>query len=305
MELAAAPQELSALAAMLWAWAVDFIPRFFGAAMVLVLGYLAATWTARLVSTFIARSQRIDNTYIPSIQTVIRYAILIFVGVAALSQLGVQTTSILTALGAAGLAIGLALQGTLSNIAAGIMLLWLRPFRAGEHIQVDTAEGTVREIGLFATLLDAPDGSFRFVPNAQLWNRPLSNFTRNPRRLVELRITVGRRRDVERARQIVLDIARADRRLIGTPAPEVGLVEIAETTMVLVMRAWTPSASYLETRRDLLYAIQRTLETTDLSPPRPDDGEPPKPTITVQRVGWAKARQRRGPPYFASDPTRP
>ena len=193
MELAAAPQELSALAAMLWAWAVDFIPRFVGAAMVLVLGYLAAKWAARLASAFIARSNRIDNTYIPSIQTVIRYAILIFVGVAALSQLGVQTTSILAALGAAGLAIGLALQGTLSNIAAGIMLLWLRPFRAGEHIQVDTAEGTVREIGLFATLLDAPDGSFRFVPNAQLWNRPLANFTRNPRRLVELRITVGRR----------------------------------------------------------------------------------------------------------------
>jgi len=144
MELAAAPQELSALAAMLWAWTVDFMPRFLGAAMILVLGYLAATWTARLVSTVIGRSQRIDNTYIPSIRTVIRYAILIFVGVAALSQLGVQTTSILTALGAAGLAIGLALQGTLANIAAGIILLWLRPFRAGEHIQVDTAEGTVR-----------------------------------------------------------------------------------------------------------------------------------------------------------------
>ena len=273
MELAAAPQELSALAAMLWAWAVDFMPRFFGAAMVLVLGYLAATWTARLVSTFIARSQRIDNTYIPSIRTVIRYAILIFVGVAALSQLGVQTTSILTALGAAGLAIGLALQGTLANIAAGIILLWLRPFRAGEHIQVDTAEGTVREIGLFATLLDAPDGSFRFVPNSQLWNKPLTNFTRNPRRLVELRITVGRGIDVERARQIILDIARADRRVTKSPPPEVGLADIAETTMVLALRAWTPSASYPETRRELVDAIQRALETSDLSPPRSDDGE--------------------------------
>src|SRR6187551_3402180 len=273
MELAAAPQELSALAAMLWAWTVDFMPRFLGAAMILVLGYLAATWTARLVSTVIGRSQRIDNTYIPSIRTVIRYAILIFVGVAALSPLGVQTTSILTALGAAGLAIGLALQGTLANIAAGIILLWLRPFRAGEHIQVDTAEGTVREIGLFATLLDAPDGSFRFVPNSQLWNKPLTNFTRNPRRLVELRITVGRGIDVERARQVILDIARADRRVTKSPPPEVGLADIAETTMVLALRAWTPSASFPETRRELVDAIQRALETSDLSPPRSDDGE--------------------------------
>ena len=274
MELVAAPQELSALAAMVWAWALDFIPRLVSAAAVLALGYLAAKWAARLASGFVARSNRIDNTYIPSIQTAIRYSILIFVGVAALSQLGVQTASILAALGAAGLAIGLALQGTLSNIAAGIMLLWLRPFRAGEHIQVDTAEGTVRELGLFATLLDAPDGSFRFVPNSQLWNKPLANFTRNPRRLIDLRITLGRGNDVERARQMVLDIAKAEPRLQEQPAPEVDLAEIAETTMVLALRAWTPSAGYTGTLRELLEKIQRGLDTADLGLARPDgEGE--------------------------------
>src|SRR5436190_24274149 len=108
---------------MLWAWAVDFIPRFVSAAAVFALGYVAAKWAARLVAAFIARNSSIDDTYIPSIQTALRYSIVIFVTVATLGPLGVQTASILAALGAAGLAIGLALQGTLSNIAAGIMLL--------------------------------------------------------------------------------------------------------------------------------------------------------------------------------------
>ena len=281
MELAAAPPELNAVAAMLWTWAVDFIPRLAGALIVFALGYLAAKWSARLVSAFLLRTGRIDITYIPSIRTVIRYSILIFVGVAALAQLGVQTTSILAVLGAAGLAIGLALQGTLSNIAAGIMLLWLRPFRAGEYIAIDTAEGTVREIGLFATLLDAPDGSFRFVPNSQLWNKPLINFTRNALRQVELRVTLGRGNDVEKARQIILDLAKADPRVIASPAPEVSLAEIAETNMVLALRAWTQSATYAATLNALLEAIQHTLDTTDLSLPKPDTGERPQATITV------------------------
>lgn len=281
IELASAPEELGALATMFWAWAVDFIPRFISAAAVFAIGYIAAKWAARLASTFIARSNRIDNTYIPSIQTALRYAILIFVGVASLGQLGVQTASILAALGAAGLAIGLALQGTLSNIAAGIMLLWLRPFRAGEYIQVDTAEGTVREIGLFATLLDAPDGSFRFVPNSQLWNKPLANYTRNALRLIDVRITLARANDLERARQIVLAIAKADGRVSRQPPPEAGLAEIGETTLVLTLRAWTPSAAHGATQRDLLEQIQRELDTADLALPKGD--ERAKATIKLMK----------------------
>ncbi len=279
-ELAAAPQQLGALATMFWAWAVDFIPHVVGAAMVFAVGYLAAKWAGRLASGFLARTRRVDATYLPSIRTVISYAILIFVTVAALGQLGVQTTSILAALGAAGLAIGLALQGTLANIAAGIMLLWLRPFRAGEHIAVDTAEGTVREIGLFATLLDAPDGTFRFVPNSQLWNKPLANFTRNPLRRVDIRVVIPRGRDIEKARRITLDIAQADHRVIANPAAEANVAEIGETNTVVVVRAWTASANYLPALRDMLNEIQRRLDTADLSLPKPEAGEPP---ITVPK----------------------
>ena len=275
--LASAPEQLSALAALLWAWATDFIPRIVGAAAVFAFGYIAAKWIGRLVSGLLRRSGRVDATYIPSIRAVIKYSILIFVIVAALSHLGIQTTSIVAALGAAGLAIGLALQGTLANIAAGIMLLWLRPFRVGEHIAVDTAEGTVHEIGLFATLLDAPDGSFRFVPNSQLWNKPLTNYTRNPVRRVDIRVVIPKGRDVEAARRIILEIARADHRVMASPAAEANVTEIGETNTVVVGRAWTTSANYFATLRDVLTEIQRRLDATDLSLPKPDGGGPAKP----------------------------
>src|SRR5579871_2002509 len=271
--LASAPQQLDAFAAMLWAWAADFIPRIAGALAVFVIGYLAARWIGRLISRFLGRTGRIDATYIPSIYAVISYSILIFVTVAALAQLGVQTASILAALGAAGLAIGLALQGTLANIAAGIMLLWLRPFRAGEYIAVDTAEGTVREIGLFATLLDAPDGSFRFVPNSQLWNKPLTNFTRNALRRVDIRVVIPRGRDVEKARRIILDVAQADPRVMANPAPEANVAEIGETNSVIVVRSWTDSANYFPAFRDIFNEIQRRLDATDLSLPKPGTGD--------------------------------
>jgi small conductance mechanosensitive channel len=278
-ELAAAPQQLDAVAAMLWAWAVDFVPRIASAVAVFAIGYLAAKWIGRLVSRFLGRSGRVDATYIPSIHAVTSYSILIFVTVAALAQLGVQTASILAALGAAGLAIGLALQGTLANIAAGIMLLWLRPFRAGEYIGVDTAEGTVREIGLFATLLDAPDGSFRFVPNSQLWNKPLANYTRNPLRRVDIRVVVQRGRDVERARRLILEIAKADQRVLASPAAEAVVTEIAETNSVVMLRAWTASANYFPAFKDMFTEIQRRLDATDLTLAKPATGEPPNPAV--------------------------
>src|SRR5205085_9854665 len=123
--------------------------------------------------------------------TGVLYAILIVVYTAALGQLGLQTTSLLTVLGSAGLAIGLALQGTLTNIAAGIMLLYLRPFRAGDTIETPLVTGKVREIGLFATNMETLDGLYYFVPNSALWNVPLKNQTRNTRRLVTLTLSVS------------------------------------------------------------------------------------------------------------------
>ena len=138
---------------------------------------------------------------------VVRYTINIIVIVAALARIGVPTTSILAVLGAAGLAIGLALQGTLSNIAAGIMLLWLRPFRVGEFIDAGEIAGTVNEIGLFATELKTFDGIYSFVPNSELWNKSIFNYTRNPARMTNMEVGISYGSDIEKARRVMLDLA--------------------------------------------------------------------------------------------------
>src|SRR5688500_12445793 len=154
VNLAVTPDQLSALAAMVWAWSLAFLPRLGAALVILIVGVLLAGWAAGLVRRTVPRSSYIDVTAEPILATAARYAVLILVLVAVLGQLGVQTASLLAVLGAAGLAIGLALQGTLQNIAAGIMLIYLRPFRVGDYIETAAVAGTVREIGLFVTYLE-------------------------------------------------------------------------------------------------------------------------------------------------------
>jgi small conductance mechanosensitive channel len=127
--------------------------------------------------------------------------------VAVLGQLGIQTTSILAALGAAGLAIGLAMQGTLSNIAAGLMLLWLRPFRVGDYIDTGSVAGKVKEVGLFATEMHSWDGIFLFVPNSELWNKRIMNYSRLPTRLVDLAFGVAYEDNLARGQQVLLALA--------------------------------------------------------------------------------------------------
>lgn len=146
---------------------------------------------------------------------------LILVFITVLGQFGVQTASIIAALGAAGLAIGLALQGTLQNIAAGIMLLILRPFRVGEYIEATNVKGYIKEIGLFATEMRTADGLYLMAPNSTLWNTPIINHSREPDRRQQLSVAMGEKIDINLARKTILDILKADQRIKTTPAPKV------------------------------------------------------------------------------------
>ena len=200
-----APANLDAFAAAIWTLAVDFVPRLVAAAGLLVAGLILSRWMSRLTIRIAEGTVRVDPTLEPIVASLARYAVLIVVLIAALSQLGVQTASVLAVLGAAGLAIGLALQGTLSNIAAGIMPIWLRPFRVGDYIEViagNPIAGTVREIGLFACLIDNFDGTVLFAPNATIWNFPLRNHNSNGGRLVSLSVGLSHSADLEKARAI-------------------------------------------------------------------------------------------------------
>jgi small conductance mechanosensitive channel len=217
----------------------------------------------------LVKRERFDATLIPVVRAIVRYAILVFVVIAVLAQLGVETTSVLAVLGAAGLAIGLALQGTLSNIAAGLMLLWLRPFRAGDFIEVSSVSGTVREVGLFVTQLDSYDGIYNFVPNSELWNTRLINYSRNETRMTNMEIGISYAADIEKARQIMLDLAASDERVAKDPAPVVFVDNLGDNAVVMRYRVWIGNADFWATQRYLLEETKQRLDAAGIEIPFP------------------------------------
>jgi small conductance mechanosensitive channel len=261
--------EIGTFISQLIAWAAIAVPNLVGALLLLIVGWWIAGRTARAITRLLARQTRIDATLRGITASLARYAILVFVVIAVLGQLGVQTTSVLAALGAAGLAIGLALQGTLSNIAAGIMLLWLRPFNVGDYIETGAAAGTVRDVGLFACQLESWDGIFQFVPNAQLWNTRIINYSRLPTRLVDLQFGVDYGDDIDKGRQVLMQLATSDARVQAEPAPIVFVNELGDSAVVLSLRAWTSTAEYWNVRRDFTAQGKRAIEDAGLSIPFP------------------------------------
>ena len=209
--------------ALAWSWTASFAPRLLTALIILIVGYIAALWICRAMRQVMARAGRVDPTVQPVAAAAVRYSIMALVIVAALAQLGIQTASLLAVLGAAGLAIGLALQGTLTNIAAGIMLLWLRPFHVGDYIEVpsNNISGTVKEIGLFACQLENFEGIFVFAPNGSVWNAALRNYTRNSGRLISFNVTLPAPTPVEKARETLESMLNQDDRILKNPRPVV------------------------------------------------------------------------------------
>ena len=244
------------------------LPNAAIALIMLAIGWALAGWAERGVGRLLQRTE-VEPTLHGVAAAVVRYGVLVIVIVAALGQLGIQTTSVLAALGAIGLAIGLALQGTLANIAAGIMLLWLRPFRVGDYIEAGSVAGTVKELGLFASQLHSWDGIYQFVPNSELWNKRIINYSRLERRLVNLMFRVSYSDDIERGREVLLSMARADERVLAEPPPDSFVEELGDDEVVLALRVWTPTSTYWPVRRALTERGKAELEAAGLSIPLP------------------------------------
>lgn len=250
-------------------WAMQVVPNFTAAILVLAAGYWLSGFVARQTGHLVDTLEQVDPTLKGVLMAVVRYAALIITVVAALGQLGVQTTSILAALGAAGLAIGLALQGTLANVAAGVMLLWLRPFRVGDYIEANGFAGTVREVGLFATELNTWDGIYQFVPNSQLWNTPLTNPSRMPTRLIQVKYGISYGDDIAKAKSILLETARNDPRVLPDSEPQIFVSMLGDNAVELSLRAWSATSDYWPTLRDLNEKGKCALEEAGLSIPFP------------------------------------
>ncbi|MBH0238269.1 mechanosensitive ion channel [Methylobrevis sp. L22] len=234
------------------AWSIAFVPHLVAAIVIFVVGLFVAGWVSRGVSGLLGRAPHVDPTVRPVVAAVLRYGIIVFVIILSLSQLGVQTASLFAILGAAGLAIGLALQGTLTNIAAGVMLLWLRPFKIGDYIEVGAVAGTVREIGLFVCELETFDGIYVLAPNSSIWNLPLRNHGRNGRRMVSLATMVPKDADLAAAVARLNDVVAADGRVLAEPAPVVFVDGFTGAGTNVVTRFWTTTANFAEVQRTII-----------------------------------------------------
>ena len=240
-----------------------------GAIVLLIGGWIVAGWARRGALRLLDRAPDLDEALKPVIASVARYAILILVVIAVLAGFGVETTGLIAVLGTAGLAIGLALQGTLQNIAAGIMLLFQRPFGIGDYIDADGLAGSIDEIGLFTTRMHTYDGIYMQVPNARLWNHAIKNYSRLPTRRLDIIVGISYADDIDKAQAALMDLLENDARALGDPAPQVTVSELAESSVNLNLRCWTERGDYWGLRFDLNKATKQRLDAEGITIPFP------------------------------------
>lgn len=240
------------------------------AILILLIGFWIAKRLSRVVHTTLNRSPHFDATLKPLIESVVLWSVRLITIIAVLAQFGVQTASIIAVLGAAGLAIGLALQGTLQNIAAGTMLLVLRPFRNGDYITAGSAvAGTVEEIGLFTTTLTNADGIYVCVPNNQIWGQPITNFSRNATRRMEITVGIGLSDDLDAAMQALRNHVGDDKRVLKAPAPEIMVKQVSDSAIIVNVRVWASLGDYWGLYWDLQRGVKETVERAGCSLPYP------------------------------------
>jgi len=261
--------DMATIAEMLKAFALGFGLDLLGAILILIVGWWVAGRAAALVRHSLRNAKFVDTTIKPLAASIVRYVILIIVLIAVLSNFGVQTASIIAVLGAAGLAIGLALQGTLSNIAAGVMILVLRPLKVDEFVEAGSVSGTVVEITLFTTLFKTADGVFISAPNSQIWNSAIKNYSRNPTRRLDIKVGISYDDDVDAALDFLKNLVASDPRVLKDPEPMSFVATLGESSVDLTARGWTNTADFWVTFWDLSRRSKTELEAAGFSIPFP------------------------------------
>jgi small conductance mechanosensitive channel len=197
------------------------------------------------------------------------YALLTFVILAALSQIGIQTTSFIAVIGAAGLAVGLALQGSLANFAAGFLLIMFRPFKVGDFIEGAGVMGTVESLQIFTTQLRTPDNKKIIIPNASLTGDNIVNWSATGTRRVDMVFGIGYDDDIDRAKQVINEIIAADERILKDPKPQVAVSELADSSVNFVARPWVKTGDYWSVFFDTTEAVKKRFDAEGISIPYP------------------------------------
>lgn len=262
---AAMKAALPALTVMMINGAKDIVV----ASLILAAGWVVARWVGRGAHDLIDRSSHVDDTLKPLLSNFARYGVLAITLVVVLGQFGVQTTSLIALLGATGLAIGLALQGTLSNVASGVMLLFLRPFRVHERIEISGAAGVVQEIGLFRTIIRTDDGLYVSVPNSTIFSGTIVNTSRERLRRMTFSVEVDRGEDVDAVQKAVLNAMAADPRIATAPAPSADIDTLGPLSTILSVQAWAQNADFGPAQAAAKKRVRQALQAASVSAPVP------------------------------------
>jgi small conductance mechanosensitive channel len=266
---AALPENMKDVLPALTVMLVNGALAFLAATLILVVGWTLSRWVSRWLRDAMTNLHLVDPTLKPLIASMVRYIILAITLVAVMGQFGIQTTSLIALVGAAGLAVGLALQGTLSNVASGVMLLGLRPFRAFDKIKVTDIIGTVDEIGLFRTTLITDDGIYISIPNTSIFAGTISNFSRLKTRRVEFSVDIDHADDINVARTAIVEMLKADTRVLPHPAPDVEVDALNGTATLLLVHAWVANRNFVAIRSELRGKVRHALEAAGMHPPAP------------------------------------
>ena len=242
--------------------------RVVGAIAFLIAGMVVARMVRRWLRRGLERTS-VDSTLVPFFASLVYYAIVTFVAIGVLGLFGIPTTSFVATLGAAGLAIGLALQGSLSNLAAGVMLLIFRPFRVGDYVEAAGAEGSVEEIGLFASSLTTLDNTLVVLPNSAIWGATIKNYTAKDKRRNDLVFGISYGDDIDRARASILETVRSDSRVLSEPPPEVWVTGMGDSAVELLVAPWCHPDDYWSLRFDLYQQVKEGLEAGGSTIPFP------------------------------------
>ncbi|WP_333608267.1 mechanosensitive ion channel domain-containing protein [Arsukibacterium sp.] len=247
---------------------LSYIVRIVAAIVIFYIGRMVARGLSGLMERALL-SRSVDKAVVSFLSSIVYALILIATVLMALSQIGVQTTSFIAILGAAGLAVGLALQGSLANFASGVLIILFRPFKSGDFIDAGGITGTVDKIEIFQTIMKTPDNKKVLIPNAQITGSAITNFSAEPTRRVDLVIGISYDSDLLKAKQLLQQILKEDKRVLAEPAANVAVSELADSSINFVVRPWVNAADYWAVYWDTLEKVKLTFDEQGIGIPFP------------------------------------
>ena len=248
--------------------AVDFALALVTALVIFYVGRIVVKLVTRALRK-VMNAQEVDPTLVTFISNLVNMVLMVIVAIAAIGALGVQTTSFIAILGAAGLAVGLALQGSLSNFASGVLIIIFRPYKVGDWVEAAGISGAVQEVQILTTILKTGDNKQVIVPNSQIMGSVITNYSANDTRRVDMVVGVSYSDDLDKVRSVISELISADDRILADPAPTIAVSELADSSVNFVVRPWVKTADYWGVMFDLTEAVKKRFDQEGISIPFP------------------------------------